>query len=174
MPIPPPMQSETTPFFLPSLCKEWSSVTRTRHPEAPIGWPRAMAPPVKLKKNVLKLGGWLGGSATEIKINGRIGLTVLALKPQTTDLNLKTGWYHAREDSLPTFSSSFLGGRKWRECLVLHGINRFDVSVTHFTLRSGKSIACCFRLKRDTCVRNVKPLDAMQDKTFALTFLHKK
>ena len=74
----------------------------------------------------------------------------------------------------PYFFFSFCLRRKWRDCLVLHGINRFDVSVTHFTLRSEKSIVYCSCLKCKTSVQNVKPLDAMQDKTFALTFLYKK
>ena len=39
--------------------------------------------------------------------------TVLALKRQTSDRNVKTGWYHAREDTLPPFFLPFVWGRKW-------------------------------------------------------------
>ena len=37
----------------------------------------------------------------------------LGPKRQTTDLNVKTGWYHARGDTLPPFSYSFVLRREW-------------------------------------------------------------
>ena len=46
MPIPPPMQSVARPFFAFRFCISWSKVTSTRVPDAPIGWPIAMAPPL--------------------------------------------------------------------------------------------------------------------------------
>src|ERR1700731_1937528 len=48
MPLPPPMQSVARPFFAPRRCISCRSVTRTRAPDAPIGWPMAIAPPLTL------------------------------------------------------------------------------------------------------------------------------
>src|SRR4051794_18956967 len=42
---PPPMHSEATPRFPPLSASAASNVTSTRAPLAPMGWPRAMAPP---------------------------------------------------------------------------------------------------------------------------------
>src|SRR5919204_5460055 len=42
---PPPRHSATTPRFPPVCRSVWSSVTRRRAPEAPMGWPSAIAPP---------------------------------------------------------------------------------------------------------------------------------
>src|SRR5919198_340613 len=42
---PPPRHSETTRRFPPVCRSVWSSVTRRRAPEAPMGWPSAIAPP---------------------------------------------------------------------------------------------------------------------------------
>ena len=39
MPMPPPMQSVARPFLALRFCISYSSVTSTRAPEAPIGWP---------------------------------------------------------------------------------------------------------------------------------------
>src|SRR5512134_551367 len=47
-PMPPPMHSDASPFFASRFCISCSSVTRIRQPEAPIGWPSAMAPPLTL------------------------------------------------------------------------------------------------------------------------------
>eukprot|EP00043_Microstomoeca_roanoka_P023604 m.258924 g.258924 ORF g.258924 m.258924 type:complete len:349 (+) comp32889_c0_seq1:304-1350(+) len=44
-PMPPPMHSVARPFFEPRRCISNSRVFRIRAPEAPIGWPMAMAPP---------------------------------------------------------------------------------------------------------------------------------
>src|ERR1019366_9738480 len=46
MPMPPPMQSVASPFLAPRLPISCSRVTSTRAPEAPMGWPMAMAPPL--------------------------------------------------------------------------------------------------------------------------------
>ena len=48
MPMPPPMHSVARPFLASRRSISCSSVTRTRAPEAPIGWPMAMAPPLTL------------------------------------------------------------------------------------------------------------------------------
>src|ERR1700694_221336 len=48
MPMPPPMHSVARPFLASRLPISCSSVTSTRVPEAPIGWPMAMAPPLTL------------------------------------------------------------------------------------------------------------------------------
>ena len=48
MPIPPPMHSVARPFFAFRRFISCSRVTRIRAPEAPIGWPMAMAPPFTL------------------------------------------------------------------------------------------------------------------------------
>ena len=45
MPSPPPMHSDAPPVFAFFAAIAWSSVTRMRAPEAPIGWPSATAPP---------------------------------------------------------------------------------------------------------------------------------
>src|SRR5258708_12556574 len=46
--MPPPMHNEARPRFASRFCISCSSVTRMRQPEAPIGWPSAMAPPFTL------------------------------------------------------------------------------------------------------------------------------
>lgn len=46
IPMPPPIQSAATPFFWLVRFSAWRSVTKTLAPEAPIGWPRAIAPPL--------------------------------------------------------------------------------------------------------------------------------
>src|SRR2546426_1218704 len=48
MPMPPPMQSVARPFLALRFSISWSSVTSTRAPDAPIGCPRAIAPPLTL------------------------------------------------------------------------------------------------------------------------------
>src|SRR5690348_7368442 len=48
MPIPPPMHSVARPFLASRFCISNSSVVSTRAPEAPIGCPRAIAPPLTL------------------------------------------------------------------------------------------------------------------------------
>src|SRR6185369_13824768 len=47
-PMPPPMHSEARPFLALRRAISCSSVTSTRHPDAPIGWPSAIAPPLTL------------------------------------------------------------------------------------------------------------------------------
>src|SRR5690606_13306969 len=42
---PPPRQMPATPRFRPWVSRAESRVTRMRAPDAPIGWPRAQAPP---------------------------------------------------------------------------------------------------------------------------------
>ena len=44
--MPPPMQSVARPFLASRRFISKSSVLRIRAPEAPIGWPMAMAPPL--------------------------------------------------------------------------------------------------------------------------------
>src|SRR5258708_5818297 len=48
MPMPPPMHSVARPFLASRFCISCSSVTSTRAPEAPTGWPIAIAPPLTL------------------------------------------------------------------------------------------------------------------------------
>ena len=48
MPMPPPMHSVARPFLASRFCISCSSVTSTRAPDAPIGWPIAIAPPLTL------------------------------------------------------------------------------------------------------------------------------
>lgn len=45
IPIPPPIQRAATPRFPPVRSRACRRVTRMRQPEAPRGWPRAIAPP---------------------------------------------------------------------------------------------------------------------------------
>ncbi len=45
-PIPPPMHRVASPRFASRFCISWSRVTKTRAPEAPIGCPIAIAPPL--------------------------------------------------------------------------------------------------------------------------------
>src|SRR5690554_1225773 len=47
-PIPPPMHKVARPFLASRRTISCSRVTRIRQPEAPIGWPMAMAPPFTL------------------------------------------------------------------------------------------------------------------------------
>ena len=46
--MPPPMHSVARPFLASRFCISYSSVTSTRAPDAPIGWPSAIAPPLTL------------------------------------------------------------------------------------------------------------------------------
>ena len=48
MPMPPPMQSVARPFLALRRAISCSRVVSTRAPEAPIGWPIAIAPPLTL------------------------------------------------------------------------------------------------------------------------------
>src|SRR5665213_1370231 len=48
MPMPPPMHNVARPFLALRFCISYNSVTRMRAPEAPMGWPSAMAPPLTL------------------------------------------------------------------------------------------------------------------------------
>src|SRR6478735_5093847 len=48
MPMPPPMHSVARPFLASRFCISCSSVTSTRAPDAPTGWPIAIAPPLTL------------------------------------------------------------------------------------------------------------------------------
>lgn len=48
MPIPPPIHRVARAFLAFFLCISCNNVTRMRQPEAPIGWPRAIAPPFML------------------------------------------------------------------------------------------------------------------------------
>ena len=52
MPMPPPMHSVARPFLASRFCISCSSVTSTRAPDAPIGWPIAIAPPLTLTLEV--------------------------------------------------------------------------------------------------------------------------
>ena len=47
-PMPPPMHSVARPFLAPRRRISKTSVLKTRAPDAPIGWPMAMAPPLTL------------------------------------------------------------------------------------------------------------------------------
>src|SRR5262249_7737860 len=49
--LPPPRHSVARPVFLPRASMAWSSVTSTRVPLAPIGWPSATAPPFTLTRS---------------------------------------------------------------------------------------------------------------------------
>ena len=46
--MPPPMQSVASPFLALRFCISCNSVVRMRAPEAPMGWPMAIAPPLTL------------------------------------------------------------------------------------------------------------------------------
>src|SRR3954453_18231914 len=46
IPMPPPMHRVARPFLASRFCISCSRVIRTRAPDAPIGWPSAMAPPL--------------------------------------------------------------------------------------------------------------------------------
>src|SRR6267378_2262711 len=52
MPMPPPMHSVAKPFLASRFCISCSSVTSTRAPDAPTGWPIAIAPPLTLTLEV--------------------------------------------------------------------------------------------------------------------------
>src|SRR5438045_8886040 len=46
--MPPPMQSDARPFLASRRAISYSSVTSIRQPDAPNGWPSAIAPPLTL------------------------------------------------------------------------------------------------------------------------------
>jgi hypothetical protein len=52
MPMPPPMHKVARPFLASRFCISCNSVTSTRAPDAPTGWPIAMAPPLTLTLDV--------------------------------------------------------------------------------------------------------------------------
>src|SRR5579864_7754113 len=52
IPMPPPMHKVANPFLASRRCISCNRVTSTRAPEAPIGWPIAMAPPFTLTLDV--------------------------------------------------------------------------------------------------------------------------
>ena len=54
MPIPPPIQSVAKPFFDFLFCISCIKVTNTLAPDAPIGWPNAIAPPLTFTLSGLK------------------------------------------------------------------------------------------------------------------------
>src|SRR6059058_3654080 len=49
--MPPPMHNVARPFFASRFCISWSKVTRMRVPDAPIGCPSAIAPPLTLTRS---------------------------------------------------------------------------------------------------------------------------
>src|SRR5205823_3094182 len=51
-PMPPPMHNDARPFFALRRPISWRSETNTRQPDAPIGWPSAIAPPLTLMRLV--------------------------------------------------------------------------------------------------------------------------
>ncbi len=65
--MPPPMHKVASPFFASRFCISCSSVTKTRAPEAPIGWPRAMAPPLTLTLEVSQARSLLTAQAWAAK-----------------------------------------------------------------------------------------------------------
>src|ERR1051325_9598583 len=64
---PPPMQIAARPRFAPRSCIAWISVTRMRAPLAPIGWPRATAPPFTLIRSCGMIASFIAASATAAK-----------------------------------------------------------------------------------------------------------
>ena len=52
--MPPPTHSVANPFFASRLPISCSSVTSTRAPDAPIGWPMAIAPPFTFTRLVIE------------------------------------------------------------------------------------------------------------------------
>lgn len=54
IPMPPPTHRAATPLLAPVLFMPYNRVTRIRHPDAPIGWPSAIAPPLMLTCGVTK------------------------------------------------------------------------------------------------------------------------
>ena len=56
IPMPPPIHSAATPLLPPVRFKPCNRVTRILHPDAPIGCPRAIAPPLTLTwKYIIKI-----------------------------------------------------------------------------------------------------------------------
>ncbi len=51
MPIPPPIHNAATPLLACLFLRAYNSVTNIRAPDAPIGWPKAIAPPLTLTCN---------------------------------------------------------------------------------------------------------------------------
>lgn len=61
IPIPPPMHKAAMPRLAPVRFKPYNRVTRILHPDAPIGCPRARAPPLTFTFGKKKL--------TDVNIN---------------------------------------------------------------------------------------------------------
>src|SRR5262249_8780784 len=53
-PWPTPMQSDTAAYLPPDCCSSRATVSARRAPEAPSGWPMAIAPPFGLTRASLK------------------------------------------------------------------------------------------------------------------------
>ena len=49
IPMPPPIHKVAKPFVTFLFCISWINVTNILAPEAPIGWPSAIAPPFTFK-----------------------------------------------------------------------------------------------------------------------------
>src|SRR2546421_256044 len=56
--FPPPRHSVARPVAFRCCCRAYSSVVSTRAPEAPIGWPNAMAPPCTLTRLQSQPSAW--------------------------------------------------------------------------------------------------------------------
>src|SRR5665213_18129 len=67
MPMPPPMHNVARPFLALRFCISYNSVTKIRVPEAPMGWPSAMAPPLTLTLSASKPSSRLTAQACAAK-----------------------------------------------------------------------------------------------------------
>src|SRR6266481_1323064 len=67
IPMPPPMHSVARPFLASRFCISCNSVTSTRAPEAPTGWPIAIAPPLTLTLEVFQPRSLLTAQACAAK-----------------------------------------------------------------------------------------------------------
>lgn len=117
MPIPPPMQRDTTPLRPPVLWSACNKVTSTLQPDMPMGWPREMAPPLTFtwgqkgehfSVTMLYKGQFWGEIYTRLeKLDMWTGYmtAITALRHWTHWINLKITWYTV---TLSTFRPSSL------------------------------------------------------------------
>src|SRR6516165_8797652 len=117
--MPPPMHSVARPFFESRFCISCRSVTSTRAPDAPIGWPSAIAPPLTLTFEVSQPRSLLTAQACAAKAS----LASIRSRSPT----LQPALFNAvREAGIAAGSDSavFLKGR----LQLAHGVERRTVA----------------------------------------------
>src|SRR6266481_4013419 len=115
MPMPPPMHSVARPFLASRFCISCSSVTSTRAPDAPTGWPIAIAPPLTLTFEVSQPRSLLTAQACAAKasfasIRSRSAMLQPAFFSAARDAGMRPG--HDPGQRLLAFLGRLLGGHQ--------------------------------------------------------------